>query len=368
MNRKYPVDYNILISVLILASIGVIMVFSASSANAYYEYHDSFYFLKRQLIWVILGFLAMTFMMNFDYTKLKKLTGFLLILSIVLLIVVLLPGIGSTRYNATRWIEIGGLTIQPSEFAKYTIILFFAKYFDKNPDYAKSFKKGVLPVLTLAGIFFVLIMKQPNFSTAGTIFIISIILLFVAGARLSFMMTLFGLGGSAALIIISTVKYIRQRVFTFLNPWEDIRQHGYQIVQSLYALGSGGLFGVGLGRSRQKFMYLPMPQNDFIFSIIGEELGLIGTATILLLFLYLIIRGLRVAAKAPDVFGCLTATGIIGLIGVQTLINVAVVTSSMPATGVSLPFISYGGTSTIIMMAAMGILLNISRYANMDRS
>jgi len=368
VNRKYPVDYNILISVLVLVSIGVVMVFSASSANAYYQYHDSFYFLKRQLLWAIIGFFAMTFMMNFDYHNLKKLSGVLLILSIILLIVILIPGVGSTRYNSTRWIEIGGFTLQPSEIAKYAIILFFAKYFDKNPSYAKSFKKGVVPVLFIAGIFFLLIMKEPNFSTAGTIFIISLIILFVAGAKLSFMVTLFGLGGSAALIVVTTVKYIRQRVFTFLNPWQDIKEHGYQIVQSLYALGSGGLFGVGLGRSRQKFMYLPMPQNDFIFSIIGEELGLIGTASILLLFLYLIIRGLRVAAKAPDVFGCLTATGIIAVIGVQTLINVAVVTSSMPATGVSLPFISYGGTSTVFMMAAMGILLNISRYANMDRS
>lgn len=366
--KKYPVDYNILISVLILVTIGVVMVFSASSANAYYQYHDSFYFLKRQFLWVILGFFAMTFMMNIEYIKLKKYAGILLILSLILLAVVLIPGIGSTRGGGTRWIAIGGLTLQPSEIAKYTIIFFIARFFDNHPDYAKSFKKGVLPILTLTLLVFFLIMKQPNFSTAGTIFIISIILLFVAGARLSFMMTLFGVGGSAAAIIIVFVSYIRQRVFTFLDPWKDVQEHGYQIVQSLYALGSGGLFGVGLGRSRQKFMYLPVPQNDFIFSIIGEELGLIGTTTILLLFLYLIIRGLRVAAKSPDMFGCLTATGIIGVIGVQTLINIAVVTSSMPATGVSLPFISYGGTSTIIMMAAMGVLLNISRYANLDRS
>ncbi|QSZ27921.1 stage V sporulation protein E [Aceticella autotrophica] len=368
MNRRYPVDYNILISVLILVSIGVIMVFSASSASAYYTYNDSFYFLKRQLLWSTIGFFAMTIMMNIDYHKLRKIVGIYLFGSILLLIAVLIPGIGVESYNATRWIGVGSFTIQPSEFAKYAIILYIANYFDKKPNYAKSFKKGVLPVLFLAGLLFFLIMKQPNFSTAGTIFIISIILLFVAGAKISFMATLFGLGGSAALIVVASVKYIRQRVFTFLNPWQDIQKHGYQIVQSLYALGSGGLFGVGLGRSRQKFMYLPMPQNDFIFSIIGEELGLIGTATILLLFLYLIMRGLRVAAKAPDMFGCLIATGITGLIGVQTLINVAVVTSSMPATGVSLPFISYGGTSTVLMMGAMGVLLNISRYSNSDRS
>lgn len=367
MHKKYPVDYNILITVLILVSIGVVMVFSASSASAYYTYNDSFYFLKRQLLWAILGFFAMSFMMNLDYVILKRFAGIFLVISITLLIVVLIPGIGVNRYNATRWIGVGSLTIQPSEIAKYALIIFLAKYFDKNTEYAKSFKKGVVPVLALAGLLFVLIMMQPNFSTAGTIFIISIIMLFVAGARISFMATLFGLGGLAALIVFSSFKYIRERVFTFLNPWQDIQKSGYQIVQSLYALGSGGLFGVGLGRSRQKFMYLPMPQNDFIFSIIGEELGLIGTITILLLFLYLILRGLRVAAKAPDMFGCLLATGVTALIGVQTLINVAVVTSSMPATGVSLPFISYGGTSTVIMMAGMGILLNISRYANLDR-
>ncbi|GAB6118007.1 hypothetical protein JCM16816_16040 [Thermoanaerobacter brockii subsp. lactiethylicus] len=211
-------------------------------------------------------------------------------------------------------------------------------------------------------------MLQPNFSTAGIIFIVAVIILFVAGAKLSFMGALFGAGIGAAVVVFSSFEYIRERVFTFLNPWQDIQKSGYQIVQSLYALGSGGLFGVGLGGSRQKLMYLPMPYNDFIFSIIGEELGLVGTVTILLMFLYLILRGLRVAAKAPDMFGCLLATGITSLIGVQTLINVAVVTSSMPPTGVSLPFISYGGTSTVIMMAGVGILLNISRYANLDRS
>ncbi|AEM79008.1 stage V sporulation protein E [Thermoanaerobacter wiegelii] len=368
MKKKYPVDYGILLTVLILVSIGVIMVFSASSASAEYMYNDAYYFLKRQLLWVILGFFAMVFMMNFDYTILKKLAGPLLIISIGLLIAVLIPGIGVERYNATRWIGVGSFTIQPSELAKYALIIYLAKYFDKHPDYAKSFKKGVMPVLGLAGLFFGLIMLQPNFSTAGIIFIVAVIILFVAGAKLSFMGALFGAGIGAAIVVFSSFKYIRERVFTFLNPWQDIQKSGYQIVQSLYALGSGGLFGVGLGGSRQKLMYLPMPYNDFIFSIIGEELGLVGTVTILLMFLYLILRGLRVAAKAPDMFGCLLATGITSLIGVQTLINVAVVTSSMPPTGVSLPFISYGGTSTVIMMAGVGILLNISRSANLDRS
>ncbi|MGB9679213.1 MAG: stage V sporulation protein E [Thermoanaerobacteraceae bacterium] len=368
MTKKHPVDYNILITVLILVSIGVVMVFSASSASAFYTYNDSFYFLKRQLLWVIIGFFIMSFVMNVDYSILKKYASPFLLLSIFLLIIVLIPGIGVNKYNATRWIGIGSFTIQPSEIAKYAFIIYLSKYFDKNPDYAKSFKKGVLPVIGLAGLFFILIMKQPNFSTAGTIFIIAIIILFVAGAKISFMVGLFSLGGVASILVFSSMKYIRERVFTFLNPWQDIQKSGYQIVQSLYALGSGGLFGVGLGRSRQKFMYLPMPQNDFIFSIIGEELGLIGTVTILLLFLYLILRGFRVAAKAPDMFGSLFATGITALIAVQTIINVAVVTSSMPATGVSLPFISYGGTSTVIMMAGMGVLLNISRYAEIDRS
>ena len=201
MKKKYPVDYGILLTVLILVSIGVIMVFSASSASAEYMYNDPYYFLKRQLLWVILGFFAMVFMMNFDYTILKKLAGPLLIISIGLLIAVLIPGIGVERYNATRWIGVGSFTIQPSEVAKYALIIYLAKYFDKHPDYAKSFKKGVMPVLGLAGLFFGLIMLQPNFSTAGIIFIVAVIILFVAGAKLSFMGALFGAGIGAAIVV-----------------------------------------------------------------------------------------------------------------------------------------------------------------------
>lgn len=368
MKKKPPVDYGILLVVMILVAIGVVMVFSASAATAEYMYNDPYYFLKRQLVWAILGFFAMVFTMNVDYLWFKRWAGAFLVISIVLLVLVLIPGIGVERYNATRWIGVGNFTVQPSEIAKYALIIYLAKYFDKHPEYAKSLKKGVIPVLGLAGVFFGLIMLQPNFSTAGIIFIVSVVMLFVAGAKLSYMGILIGTGLGVAVLVISSFKYVRERVLTFLNPWQDIQKSGYQIVQSLYALGSGGLFGVGLGNSRQKLMYLPMPHNDFIFSIIGEELGLVGTVTILLMFLYIILRGLRVAAKAPDMFGCLLATGITSLIGIQAFINVAVVTSSMPPTGVSLPFISYGGTSTLIMMAGVGILLNISRHANLDRS
>ncbi|MGB9780005.1 MAG: stage V sporulation protein E [Caldanaerobacter sp.] len=368
MKKKPPVDYGILLVVMILVAVGVVMVFSASAATAEYMYNDPYYFLKRQLMWAILGFFAMVFAMNMDYSLFRRWAGAILVISIALLVLVLIPGIGVERYNATRWIGVGNFSFQPSELAKYALIIYLAKYFDKHPEYAASFRKGIIPVLGLAGVFFGLIMLQPNFSTAGIIFIVAVVMLFVAGAKTSHMGILFSTGLFGAVFVISSFKYVRERVMTFLNPWQDIQRSGYQIVQSLYALGSGGLFGVGLGNSRQKLMYLPMPHNDFIFSIIGEELGLVGTVTILFMFLYLILRGLRVAAKAPDLFGCLLATGITSLIGIQAFINVAVVTSSMPPTGVSLPFISYGGTSTLIMMAGVGILLNISRYANLDRS
>lgn len=367
---KKACDYPILFSVLLLISIGIIMVFSASYNYAIDNYHDGYYFFKHQLMWAVLGFAVMVFMMNYDYHKLERWAKPSLIFSILLLLLVFIPGVGATLNQATRWIKVGPVTVQPAEIAKIALVLYMANSLSQKNEAVKTFSKGIVPYLLIAGIFFVIIVQQPNLSTALTIVIICLIMLFVAGTNLGQLGLLVGGAGvAAAYVLLSGIisdTYWYKRITSFLDPFQDPTDTGYQVVQSLYALGSGGLWGVGLGNSRQKQFYLPIPQNDFIFSIIGEELGFIGATAILLLFLFLIWRGLRVAITAKDSFGRLLATGIVTIVAVQVIMNVAVVTSSMPPTGVPMPFISSGGSSLVISMASMGILLNISKYCGVE--
>ncbi|SHE38593.1 cell division protein FtsW [Caldanaerobius fijiensis DSM 17918] len=365
--KNKPVDFNLLLFTMLLVAIGLVMVFSASSVMAMFRMNDSYYFLKRQFLWATMGFFAMVYMMNFDYHYLEKYKRHLFVISIILLGLVFVPGIGINIKGASRWIGYGNLSIQPSEIAKIALIVCLASNISQKQDRIKSFFKGVVPNLIIVGIFFVLIALEPNMSTAGIIAIVGLVIIYVGGAKLSNILSLIGLGGVLGGIMIFAEQYRMNRVLAFLDPWKDMQGKGYQVVQSLYALGSGGIFGVGLGRSRQKLFYIPEPQNDFIFSILGEELGFIGALFVITLFLLFIIRGLRIAAKAPDLFGCLLAVGITSLIGVQFLLNIAVVTASMPPTGVPLPFISYGGSSLVFTMAQVGILLNISRYADSDK-
>jgi len=365
--KKNSCDFNIIVLVSLLLSIGVVMVFSSSAAVAFFKYHDPYYFLKRQLLWAILGFGAMVYMMNFDYWKLKKYAKLLFILSLVLLVLVLVPGIGMVVNGARRWIGVGFLNIQPSEFAKLATVIYLSNRLSDKKEKIQSFFRGLLPNLIILGIVFLLIIMEPNLSIAGIIIIVGLIMLFIAGARWSHMITLGIIGLLLAAIAVIIEPYRLERVLTFLDPWKDMQGSGYQVIQSLYALGSGGIFGVGLGNSRQKLFYIPEPQNDFIFSIIGEELGFIGAAAIIFIFLALILRGFRIAAKSPDTFACLLASGITSIIAVQSFINIAVVTSSMPPTGVPLPFISAGGSSMLFTMAGVGILLNISRYIGYNR-
>ena len=259
--------------------------------------------------------------------------------------------------------EHRGLSVQPAEIAKFSLILYLAHSMSLRQDKIKYFFKGVVPYLLITGILFGLIMLQPNFSTAGSLVLLSIVMLFVAGARLWHLGFLAVCGASAAAALVMAAKYRLERWMAFLDPWKDPIETGYQMIQSLYSLGAGGLFGMGLGESRQKYLYIPYPETDFIYAIIGEELGFIGSAILILLFVILIWRGLKIAITAPDLFGCLLATGIIGMIAIQTTINIAVVTASMPPTGLPLPFVSFGGSSLAISMASIGVLLNISRYA-----
>jgi len=358
---KRPIDYPILLTIIILVAFGTIMVFSASFYYTQMRWGDRYYFFKRQCLWAVVGFVAMAFTANLDYWKLKKFSRLLLALSIVFLVAVLVVGV--ERNNAKRWLNIGGLSVQPSEFAKFALVLFLASSMSQRKDKMKYFFKGVVPYLLITGLLFGLIMLQPNMSTAGSLVLLVMVMLFVAGARLWHLGLLVAGGAGAAAVLIMAAEYRMERWMAFLDPWKEPLETGYQIIQSLYSLGSGGLFGMGLGESRQKYLYIPYPETDFIFAIIGEELGFVGCLLLILLFVVLIWRGLKIAITAPDLFGCLLASGIIGMIGIQTVINIAVVTASMPPTGLPLPFISFGGSSLAIFMASIGVLLNISKYA-----
>lgn len=367
MTAKRPFDFWIFMTVLVLLSLGIIMVFSASAAYAYNYMHDSYYFLKSQLVGALLGLFVMLVTMQIDYRKIGKWSPVLLVVSIVLLILTRVPGIGREVNGAWRWIYIGPVNFQPSEIAKLAVILFFSFSLSKRKDQLQSFFKGLLPYLILIGVFAGLLIIEPHLS--GTILIASVacIILFCAGAKISHfvIISIPAILGVAAAIIAA--PYRLARVTAFLDPWKDPQGASWQIVQSLYAIGSGGLFGRGLGRSLQKFLYIPEPHNDFIFAVLAEELGYIGVLAVLTLFLIFIWRGIKVSLNSPDTFGSLVAVGITSLVAVQVLINVAVVTSSMPVTGMPLPFFSFGGTSLVFLMFGVGILLNISKHTNYDR-
>ena len=362
---KTDFDGVVFYTTMLLVFIGIIMVFSASFIQSKFKLDDSYYFLKRNLIYAVLGFIAMMFTAKLDYRFWDKNSRKLGIGVIVLLILVLSP-VGISLNGAQRWLGFGGLTIQPAELAKFATIIITAKLIEKKYDDIKSLTKGVLPLLIMPGIFFTLIILQPNLSTAGTVIIVTFVMIFVAGMDMKIVYTMFGAGVALFGVMVAAAPYRLARVTSFLDPFKDPLGAGYQVIQGLYALGSGGLFGLGLGKSRQKYFYIPEPQNDFIFAIIGEELGLIGCAIVIMLFVLLVYRCIRIAIRCSDVFSCMLVVGIGGQIGIQAALNIAVATSSMPVTGVALPFISYGGTSLIIFMAAVGIVLNVSKHVKMN--
>ena len=359
------VDIQFLVAVYILLAFGLLMVLSASSPIAYASKatnHDSFFYFKKQFLWAILGSVGMLFTANFDYHKFKRLAFPILVVSVLLLLLVLIPGIGRKINDARRWIYIGPMNFQPSEVAKIAVIVFMAYSLSKNYKELNNF--GIfLMYIAIIGVIACIIMLEPHFSCTMLIVSTAVIMLFVAGAKIMHFMIL-GLAAVPVLVFaIVQAPYRLARVTTFLDPFADIQGEGWQIVQSLYAIGSGGIFGAGIGQSRQKFMNIPEPQNDFIFSILAEEFGLLGAILVSLMFIFLIARGVKIALKAPDLFGALLTTGIITMIAIQALVNIAVVTSSIPVTGMPLPFFSYGGTALAITMAEMGIVLNVSRHS-----
>ncbi|MBS5968226.1 MAG: stage V sporulation protein E [Clostridium perfringens] len=357
-----PLDYGLLYTIVILLAIGVVMVYSASSYFAMVNYNDSTAFLKKQALFAIVGFIAMIFISRCDYHKLKKLTGILLIITPILLVAVY--AFPETK-GAQRWIRLGPLSFQPSELAKYAVVIILAHMITNKGEQIKEFWKGIVPCFVIGGGFAALILAQKNLSIAAVTGFVTFIMVFVAGARKIFMF------GVITPIILSLGSfftlfedYRRRRLLNFINPWKDPAGDGYQLIQSFYALGAGGVTGLGIGQSRQKTLYMPEPHNDFIFAIIGEELGLIGCTVVILLFIIFVYRGIKIAMSAKDEYGTLLAVGITSIIGLQAIINIAVVTGSMPVTGVPLPFISYGGTALVFNLMAMGILLNISRQRN----
>jgi len=360
--KKYP-DTLIIVSTLLLLGIGVVIVYSASAVLTESRFDDSFYYAKRQIMWAILGIISMFVMMNYDYHKLRRLAKPIVIVCFVFLVAVVIPGIGVVRGGSRAWLGIGSFGIQPSEFAKIGMIIFFAHYLSKTQDRIHEFKRGLLPPLALVVSAVGLIMLEPDLGQSTVLMGTAIIMIFAAGAQVKHLLGLASLAIPAFVALVVIAPYRLKRIFAFLDPWAYELDAGYQIIQSLYAIGPGGLLGLGLGRSRQKFLYLPEPQTDFVFSILAEELGFLGGALVLFLFLMLVWRGIRTAITAPDTFGSLLAVGITGMIAVQVIINIGVVTGSMPVTGITLPLISYGGSSLTLMLTAIGILLNISRHS-----
>jgi cell division protein FtsW len=367
MTSRKPFDFWIFITILVLLSLGIIMVFSASAPAAYTWNNDIYYFLKNQLMFALIGFVAMFFAMNTEYRRLAKFAVPLLIISIVMLILVLIPGIGEEINGSRRWLNLGITNFQPSELGKLALILFLANSLSKRKDQLQSFTRGLVPYLLVIGVVAGLIVVETHLSATIIIILVTSIILFSAGARLKHFALMAVPVLAIFALIIYKVDYMKDRVLSFLNPFAYSSKEGFQAVQSLYAIGSGGLFGRGLGKSLQKFLYLPFPYNDFIFSVMAEEQGFVGVLVVMLLFLIFIWRGVKVSMCAPDVFGSLLALGITSLIAVQALLNIAVVTSSCPNTGVALPFFSSGGTSLVFFMTEVGILLNISRYSNYER-
>ncbi|MBR3002460.1 MAG: putative lipid II flippase FtsW [Clostridia bacterium] len=359
-----PIDFTLLIVILLLLTIGLIMVLSASSPSALSESGDSYKYFSKQLLFAILGIAAMLFISKIDYRFYQKFYKHAWIISLILLALVLV--MGKNINGSRRWIYLTEtLSFQPSELVKILMIVFYAGILTKNRDQLEKYKDGFLKHVCMLAPIIGLLMLQPHFSASIVIVGICSIMMIVAGCKFKhFALTAGSVGVPGIIALIMFSPYRLQRVVTFLDPWQDMTGDGWQVIQSLYAIGSGGLFGAGLGDSKQKYLYIPEPHNDFIFSILGEELGFIGCAIVLLLFAIFIWRGVLVAMKAPDMFGSLVAVGITALVAIQVIINVAVVTSSMPVTGMPLPFFSYGGTALFMLLCEMGVLLNISRASN----
>ncbi len=360
-NEKKP-DQILLITTFALIVIGLVMISSAGVAVSKYRFGDGYYFFKHQLFYGVLPGLIFLFLaQKIDYRVWKKIALFLFIVNLFLLVLVFVPGLGLKFQGASRWIKLGPFSFQPSEMLKLTLVLYLAVWFESKKELRMDFFEGFIPFLAILGIVGFLIIKQPDMGSLGIVVLIAMSVYFLSGAKTSHIMAMIGAGMITFLALVKLESYRVNRLLVFLHPELDPRGIGYQINQALLAIGSGGIFGLGLGHSRQKFNYLPEPVGDSIFAIIGEELGLVGVVILVLLFVVFAMRGFKIAKNAPDTFGRLAAVGITSWIVFQALVNIAAISGLIPLTGVTLPFISYGGTSIIFSMIGVGILLNISK-------
>lgn len=355
------------VTTIVLVGIGLLTIASAGIFYAETRFSGEYFFLKRQALGVGVGLVALLVLQSIDYRIWKRLALPLFIVTLAGLGAVLIPGVGEQVYGASRWIRFGPFSFQPSEMAKLSFIFYLAAWFSREgrKPIGDVFE-DLVPFLVVLGIVAFLILKQPDTGTFGLIFLIALSMYFVAGARVSHLFGLFLAGLGAFALLVKTAPYRLQRLLVFMNPDFDPQGAGYQIKQALIAIGSGGLFGVGLGYSRQKFNYLPEPVTDSIFAIFSEEWGFIGAAVLISLFLFLVWQGFRIAQNAPDAFGRLVATGIVSWIAFQTFINIAAVTALIPLTGIPLPFVSYGGTSLAFILAGIGVLMRIGKQSRLE--
>lgn len=364
MPRKLVPDTWLFGTAVALVSAGVVMIYSSSAIVAADKFGDPYFFLKRQLFWAALGFGCLWGAMMVDYRHLRGAIIPLLALSTGLLVLVLLPPFGQEINGTRRWFRWGSLSFQPVELAKFSLVLYLAAFLDRKREVVKTFRFGLLPPLMVSGAMAGLTLLQPDLGSSLTLLALAFCLLFLAGSQVRHM----GLVALAALPLIAFVIFMApyrwRRIVTFFDPWADPRGSGFQIIQSYLALGGGGLFGRGLGESKQKLFYLPEAHTDFIFAIVGEELGFAGAVAVICLFALFVWRGLRVGLRAPDSFGAYVALGLTALLGIQALVNMGVVTGMLPTKGLPLPFLSFGGSALVVTMLSAGILLNISQHAS----
>jgi cell division protein FtsW len=354
-------DHTILFVTLTLALVGLVMVFSASAIVAGNRFQDPEFFLKRQIAWLGFGFLLMHATSRIDYTLWKKLSIPILVCMVLLLVMVLVPGLGVAAKGARRWLRAGPISVQPAEMVKLVAVLYLASYLTKKADKLSVFRGGLLPPLIVIGLLSSLVLLEPDLGTVVVMGLVTVGLLFLGGARIAHLVALGLFAIPVVLVLVLGSSYRRQRLMTFLAPWKDASDAGFQITQSFLAFGSGGPFGVGLGEGKQKLFFLPEAHTDFVLALVGEELGLAGTATVILLFAILVWRGFLVSTRARVPFGKYLGLGITLLIGLQALVNAAVVTGLLPTKGLTLPFVSYGGSSLVVNFVGVGMLLSISR-------
>jgi cell division protein FtsW len=362
MKGRRRFDYILLIAVLALVGIGIVMVYSTSAILAGDRFQDPYFFLKRQILYAGVGFVLMILMTFLPYGVLKRFAYPIFFVSILFLIAVLIPGIGHRAGGSMRWLKIQSLSFQPSEFAKLGLIVFLSYLLTKKEEKIRSFSFGFLPTILLSGLVIVLVLKEPDFGAALFMAAVVFLLLFVSGVRLIYILSALLVTAPVVYYFLTNVAYRQKRLMSFIRPWEDPTGTSFQIIQSFLSFGSGGLFGLGLGEGRQKLFFLPAPHTDFIFSGIGEELGLIGAMVVVLLFIILTLRGIQIGLSLEDRFGAFLALGITLMISLQAIINVGVVLGLLPTKGLTLPFISYGGTSLIANLAGVGILLHLSTH------